>query len=61
MTTHNLDCLQGLKNVIQENDTFQELVHVYNIAKTKNRGFQAYKYTYVELKEAIDNEIEIRR
>lgn len=61
VTTHNLDCLQGLKNVIQENDTFQELVHVYNIAKTKNRGFQAYKYTYVELKEAIDNEIEIRR
>lgn len=61
VTTHNLDCIQGLKNAIQENETFQELVHVYNIAKTKNKGHQAYKYTYEELKEAIDNEIEIRR
>ena len=60
-TTHNLDCLQGLKNAMYENRDFQESVHVYNIAKTKNRGFQAYKYTYSELEEAIDNEIEIRR
>lgn len=61
VTTHNLDCLQGLKNVMQNNDNLQELVHVYNIAKTKHKGFQAYKYAYRELKEAIDNEIEIRR
>lgn len=60
-TTHNFDCLQGLKNTMRENDAFRELVHVYNIAKTKTKGYQAYEYTYEELKEAIDNEIEIRR
>lgn len=61
VTTHNLDCLQGLKNAMQEEEEFQTLTHVYNIAKTKNKGYQAYKYAYTELKEAIDNEIEIRR
>ena len=39
----------------------QLLTNVYNIAKTKNKGFQAYRYGYNELREAIDNEIEIRR
>ncbi len=61
VTTHNLDCLQGLKNAMQEEPDFQDLTHVYNIAKTKNKGYQAYKYAYAGLKEAIDNEIEIRR
>ncbi len=61
ITTHNLDCLMGLKSAMQEEKRFQKLAHIYNIAKTRNEGFQAYCYGYNELKEAIDNEIEIRR
>ena len=61
VTTHNLDCLMGLKNAMQEEDSLRKLTHVYNVAKTKNKGFQVYSYGYDELKEAIDNEIEIRR
>ena len=61
ITTHNLDCLMGLKNAMQEEEHFRQLTHIYNIAKTRNEGYQAYCYGYSELKEAIDNEIEIRR
>ena len=61
ITTHNIDCLMGLENAMQEDKNLQNLANVYNIAKTKNKGFQAYRYGYNELREAIDNEIEIRR
>lgn len=61
VTTHNLDCLQGLKNAMQEDDRFKSMVNVYDIARTKENGYQAYKYSYEALKEAIDKEIEIRR
>lgn len=61
VTTHNIDCLMGLKNAMQEEKDFQALTNVYNIAKTRNKGFQAYRYGYNELQEAINNEIEIRR
>lgn len=61
VTTHNLECLQSLEAVMQENENFRALANVYNIAKTKQAGFQAYRYSFEGLKEAIDNEIEIRR
>ena len=61
VTTHNIDCLLGLKNAMEENPEFQALTNVYNIAKTKAKGFKSYRYSYNELKEAIEQEIEIRR
>lgn len=61
VTTHNLDCLQGLKNAMQENAVFQSLVNVYDIARTSKKGYQSYRYSYDALEEAIDKEIEIRR
>lgn len=61
VTTHNLECLQSLANAMKENPEFQTVANVYNIAKTVKEGFQAYRYSYEELKEAIDNEMEIRR
>lgn len=60
-TTHNIECLQGLKNVTESISTYQPLCTVYNVANTKKNGYQAYRYSYPELKEAINNEIEIRR
>lgn len=61
VTTHNLDCLQGLKNALAEKENLRNLASVFTIAKTKKEGFQAYRYDYDGLKAAIDNEIEIRR
>lgn len=61
ITTHNLECLQGLESVMEEAANYQHLTNVYNVAKTRKKGFQAYRYSYSELKEAINNEIEIRR
>lgn len=61
VTTHNLDCLLGLNRALQENAEFHDMVNVYNIAKTRDAGFQTYRYGYADLNEAISNEIEIRR
>jgi diacylglycerol kinase len=46
---------------MQDDESLRELANVYNIAMTKQAGFQAYRYSFEGLKEAIDNEIEIRR
>ncbi len=59
-TTHNLECIESLDSVVDSNNSLKPLVGVYNITKTKNEGFQAYKYSASELREAIRNEIEIR-
>lgn len=61
VTTHNIECLQSLANAMKEAPEFQAVANVYNIARTAKEGFQAYRYSYDELKEAIDNEMEIRR
>lgn len=61
VTTHNIDCLQGLSKAMEENEDFRTLANVYDIARTKKNGYQAYRYSYSELKEAINREIEIRR
>lgn len=61
VTTHNWECLQSLKCVMQDDEKLQELANIYNIAKTEHEGFQAYRYSFEGLKEAINNEIEIRQ
>ncbi len=59
-TTHNLECIESLDSVLNLDDSLESLVGVFNISKTKNEGFQAYRYSASELKESINNEIEIR-
>lgn len=61
VTTHNWDCLLGLRNVMQEHEEFQDLTNVYTVAKTQKESFQTYCYDYTNLDNAINNEIEIRR
>jgi len=60
-TTHNLESLQSLKSVLDNNTDLQQDVAVFDIANTKKKGFQAFRYGYQDLKEAINNEIEIRK
>ena len=57
VTTHNLECLQSLEAVMQNNEKVQSLANIYNIAKTKQQGFQVYRYSFDGFKEAIENEL----
>ena len=61
VTTHNIECLQSLAAVMDKEDVFKPLASVYNISKTLKKGFQTYRYVFGELKEAVNNEIEIRQ
>lgn len=61
VTTHNLETLHYLNEALEEFPAFKEHVRCFDIAKTKNAGFQAYKYSYKGLSGALEKEIEIRR
>lgn len=62
ITTHNVETLKCLKKILETDSylSLQNSVKVYTIAETKNAGFQAYGYSFQGLKDAIDNEIELR-
>lgn len=61
VTTHNIECIQSLAAVMEKEEPYRPLTTVYNVAKTLKRGYQAYRYNYGELKEAVNNAIEIRQ
>lgn len=61
VTTHNLDCVQGLKCALDNDAKSRDDVAVYNVAYTSKDGFKSYRYSYDGLKTAVENEIEIRR
>ena len=61
VTTHNVECLQSLTAVMEKEEAYRPLAAVYNVAKTLKRGYQAYRYGYGELREAVNNAIEIRQ
>lgn len=61
VTTHNIECLQSLVTVMEKEESFRPLATVYNVAITLKRGYQVYRYNYDELKEAVNNTIEIRQ
>lgn len=62
-TTHNIECLESLSKAIDEMQIKEDedIVAVCNVMKTKENGFKVYRYNSKDLKEAIDNEIEIRK
>lgn len=62
VTTHSLESLKYLNEVLQENGyiDFQEKVRCYDLVKTKLKGFQAYKYSYEGFSHALEMETEIR-
>ena len=61
VTTHNMECLQSLKRVMDTDASKRSLANVYTVAKTKTKGYQTYRYNYDELKPVIENSIEIRQ
>lgn len=60
VTTHSVETLKSLKEILDEEVDFQSEVRVFDLAKTKLKGYKAYKYTYEGLAGAIENDTEIR-
>jgi len=62
ISTHNIETLICLKNVLEkeEHETMRRLTQVFTVSKTINAGYKAYKYSYNGFKDAIEHETEIR-
>jgi AAA15 family ATPase/GTPase len=62
ITTHNIETLASLKFVLEETqfENIRDYCKVFNVTKTKNAGFQTYKYSFEGFKDAIEYETEIR-
>lgn len=60
ITTHSWEELVALQKVLQTREAFQNDVAVYMIKKTALRGFQSYRIGYEGLKNALNNDNEIR-
>ena len=60
ITTHSWEELVALQKVLQVREEFQNDVAVYMIKKTALRGFQSYRLGYEGLRDALNNDNEIR-
>lgn len=60
VTTHSKETLSSLCEMLEEYPDFQGDFRLYTIAKTKNKGHQAYQYSYEGLSGACENDVELR-
>jgi len=62
ITTHNIETLACLKNVLEEKEFGQmrECAKVFTISRTKNSGLKAYRYSFEGFRDAIEFDSEIR-
>ena len=60
VTTHSKETLCRLNEMLEEHPEYQQEVRLYTIAKTLNKGHQAYKYSYEGLSGACENNVELR-
>ena len=63
ITTHSIEVVQSLSNVLQGKDIDPELrddTMVFTIATTAKEGMQSYRYGADDIRHAIDNHIELR-
>jgi AAA15 family ATPase/GTPase len=63
ITTHNVEILKNLKEVLEEDEmvSMRDYAKIFDIAKTQNAGFQSYRYNFDDFKILLENETEIRR
>jgi predicted metal-dependent hydrolase len=62
ITTHSLETLKALKEVLEDekNKDMRDEVKAINIVHTKKAGIKAYNYGFKSFKTMIDTETEIR-
>ena len=60
VTTHSKEILSHLSDMLEEHSAYQNEFCLYTLAKTPQKGHQAYKYTYEGLSGACENDVELR-
>ncbi|MBO7588111.1 MAG: AAA family ATPase [Bacteroidaceae bacterium] len=60
VTTHSQETLNSLNYVLENAAQYQDELRLYTLESTRLKGLQAYKYTYQGLKDACENNIELR-
>ena len=60
VTTHSKEALYRLNEMLEEHPDYQSAFRLYTVAHTLKKGHQAYKYTFEGLREACENDVEIR-
>ncbi|MDO4164311.1 MAG: AAA family ATPase, partial [Bacteroides sp.] len=60
ITTHSKEVLARLVEMLDENVEYSDLLSAYTIENTKMKGHQAYRYPYEALKNALNNDMEVR-
>ena len=60
VTTHSKETLNSLNEMLEEHAEYQQEMRLYTLARTLNKGHQAYKYTYEGLSGACENDVELR-
>ena len=60
VTTHSKETLNSLNEMLEEHADYQQEMRLYTLARTLNKGHQAYKYTYEGLSGACENDVELR-
>lgn len=60
VTTHSLETLQQLCQMLEENIQYQDIFRLYTIEQTPKKDHQAYKYAFEEFKDACLNNVELR-
>ena len=60
VTTHNIDSIKGLNNVITENNQYAELMSSYKLIKTDSDEMKAVRYDAAHLGFMVEQDIEMR-
>ena len=60
VTTHSKETLSHLNEMLEEHPEYQQEMRLYTIARTLQKGHQAYKYTFEGLSGACENDVELR-
>ncbi|MDR2472939.1 MAG: AAA family ATPase [Tannerella sp.] len=62
ITTHSLEMLQSLTNVLKQNaySAMRDSVKIFTIVNTQKEGYQSYVRSYDGLDLALENDMEIR-
>jgi len=61
-TTHNIECIEHFKDILEENDfqSYQELSKTITLKKLPDDNIKAYIREYNEFEYELDNELDIR-
>ena len=62
LTTHSLETMESLKNVLEDEEMaeYRDKVKVFKVAKTEKKGYQTYGYGFNEFQTALNSLIEMR-